>query len=161
MRTPHSKTLDGFEMQLGVNHLGHFYLTNLLLDKLKQCAPSRIIMVSSVAHKRGEINKFDLNSDTKYSAEGAYAQSKLANLLFMKELSRRLEGTGVTVNAVHPGIVDTEIIRHMSFFNSWIATFLIKPFVWPFIKSPRQGAQTTVFTALDQSLEKVSGKYFV
>ncbi|KAK9736887.1 short chain dehydrogenase [Popillia japonica] len=160
MRTPNSKTKDGFEMQLGVNHLGHFYLTNLLLDKLKSSAPSRIINVSSIAHKRGEINKEDLNSDKKYNAGEAYAQSKLANLLFTRELSKKLDGTGVTVNAIHPGIVDTEIIRHMSFFNSWLAAILIKPFVWPFIKAPKQGAQTTIFAALDPSLEKVTGKYF-
>ncbi|GJQ66057.1 hypothetical protein Trydic_g4143 [Trypoxylus dichotomus] len=161
MRTPNSKTQDGFEMQLGVNHLGHFYLTNLLLNKLEASAPSRVIIVSSVAHKRGEIDKNDLNSDFKYDPGEAYAQSKLANLLFTRELSRKLNGSGVTVNAVHPGLVDTEIIRHMSFFNSWLATIFIKPFVWPFIKGPRQGAQTTIFAALDPKLERVSGKYFV
>lgn len=68
--------------------------------------------------------------------------------------------SGVTVNAVHPGIVDTEIIRHMSFFNSWLSTILLKPFIWPFIKGPRQGAQTTIFCALDPSLANVTGKYF-
>ncbi|KRT85312.1 dehydrogenase, partial [Oryctes borbonicus] len=161
MRTPNSKTRDGFEMQLGVNHLGHFYLTNLLLDRLKASVPSRIINVSSVAHKRGEIDKTDLNSSVKYDAGKAYAQSKLANLLFTRELSRKLDGSGVTVNAIHPGIVDTEIIRHMGFFNSWLATIFIKPLVWPFIKGPRQGAQTTIFAALDPKLEKITGKYFV
>lgn len=71
-----------------------------------------------------------------------------------------ISGTGVTANAVHPGIVDTEIIRHMGFFNSWIATILIKPFVWPFIKGPRQGAQTVIFAAIEPELENISGKYF-
>lgn len=160
MRTPQSKTRDGFEMQLGINHLGHFYLTNLLLDKLNKSAPSRIVNVSSIAHRRGKINKDDLNSDKNYDKGKAYAQSKLANMLFTKELSKKLKGTNVTVNAVHPGIVDTEIIRHMGFYNSWVATIFIKPFVWPFIKTPRQGAQTTIFAALDESLDKVSGKYF-
>lgn len=160
MRTPNSKTQDGFEMQLGVNHLGHFLLTNLLLNHLKVASPSRIINVSSVAHLRGEINKEDLNSDKSYDPSTAYAQSKLANVLFTKELAKRLEGTGVTVNAVHPGIVDTEIIRHMGFFNSWISTILIKPFVWPFIKGPRQGAQTSIFLAIDPIVEKTTGKYF-
>lgn len=161
MRTPKgSITRDGFEMQLGVNHLGHFLLTNLLLDKLKVGAPSRIINVSSIAHMKGKINKEDLNSEKEYDAAMAYSQSKLANILFTKELSQRLMGTGVTANAVHPGIVDTEIIRHMGFFNSWIATILIKPFVWPFIKGPRQGAQTVIFAAIEPELENISGKYF-
>ncbi|KAJ8930539.1 hypothetical protein NQ314_016652 [Rhamnusium bicolor] len=160
MNTPNSKTKDGFEMQLGVNHMGHFLLTNLLLDQLKDSAPSRIINVTSVAHKRGTINKEDLNSDTKYDASAAYAQSKLANILFTKELVKKLEGTAVTANCVHPGLVDTEIIRHMSFYNSWLATIFIKPFVWPFIKGPRQGAQTPIYLAIDKSVEKVTGKYF-
>ncbi|KAK9891064.1 hypothetical protein WA026_013390 [Henosepilachna vigintioctopunctata] len=160
MRTPNSKTKDGFEMQLGVNHLGHFLLTNLLLDYLKVSAPSRIINVSSVAYKRGRIHKDDLNSDKNYDKAAAYAQSKLANILFTRELAKRLKDTGVTVNAVHPGIVDTEIIRHMSFFNSWIATIFIKPFVWPFIKSPKQGSFSTIYLACKPELEKVTGKYF-
>nr|CAI5845777.1 unnamed protein product [Callosobruchus analis] len=91
MNTPHLKTKEGFEMQLGVNHMGHFLLTNLLLDVLKS-APSRIINVSSTAHRRGKINKNDLNSDSTYNAFDAYAQSKLANILFTKELAKKLEG---------------------------------------------------------------------
>ncbi|XP_050510074.1 retinol dehydrogenase 13-like [Diabrotica virgifera virgifera] len=160
MRTPNSKTKDGFEMQLGVNHMGHFLLTNLLLDMLKQSAPSRIINVSSVAHKRGEINKEDLNSDKSYDPSNAYAQSKLANILFTNELAKRLEGTGVTANSVHPGIVDTELTRHMSFFSSWISSILLKPLMWPFIKSPKQGAQTPIYLAIDTRLAKTTGKYF-
>nr|CAI5845776.1 unnamed protein product [Callosobruchus analis] len=92
MNTPHLKTKEGFEMQLGVNHMGHFLLTNLLLDVLKTSAPSRIINVSSTAHRRGKINKNDLNSDSTYNAFDAYAQSKLANILFTKELAKKLEG---------------------------------------------------------------------
>ncbi|KAB0804588.1 hypothetical protein PPYR_01558 [Photinus pyralis] len=161
MRTPKdSKTKDGFEMQLGVNHFGHFLLTNLLLDKLKIPAHSRIINLSSVAHERGTINKLDLNSDKEYDPGTAYSQSKLANILFTKELNNRLKGTNVTVNSVHPGIVDTELFRHMGFYKSWLATIFIKPFVWPFIKSSRQGAQTVIYTAVDPELNNVSGKYF-
>ncbi|GFG29183.1 hypothetical protein Cfor_05003 [Coptotermes formosanus] len=96
MRCPHSQTKEGIEMQLGVNHMGHFLLTNLLLDKLKASmhvsAPSRIINVSSVAHWKGQINKEDLNSDKHYDKAAAYNQSKLANLLFTRELARRLQG---------------------------------------------------------------------
>ncbi|KAJ9576495.1 hypothetical protein L9F63_025609, partial [Diploptera punctata] len=161
MRCPHTKTKEGIELQLGVNHMGHFLLTNLLLDKLKSSAPSRIINVSSVAHHRGHINKDDLNSESYYDEAAAYSQSKLANLLFTKELAKRLQGTGVTVNAVHPGIVDTEIIRHMSFFNSTFSAIFLKPLVWMFVKSPRQGAQTTVYAALEESIKNVTGKYFV
>ncbi|KAJ9574859.1 hypothetical protein L9F63_007984, partial [Diploptera punctata] len=88
-------------------------------------------------------------------------RSKLANLLFTKKLAKRLQGTGVTVNAVHPGIVDTEIIRHMSFFDSTFSAIFLKPLVWMFVKSPRQGAQTTVYAALEESIKNVTGKYFV
>ncbi|KAK5647718.1 hypothetical protein RI129_002610 [Pyrocoelia pectoralis] len=161
MSTPKdSKTKDGFEMQLGVNHLGHFLLTNLLLDKLKVPACSRIVNLSSVAHERGVINKSDLNSDKEYDAKAAYAQSKLANILFTKELSNRLKDTNIVVNAVHPGLVDTELFRNMSFYKSWLATILIKPFLWPFIKSSSQGAQTVIYTAIDPSLSNTSGKYY-
>ncbi|KAK4885081.1 hypothetical protein RN001_001352 [Aquatica leii] len=161
MRTPKSsKTKEGFEMQLGVNHLGHFLLTNLLLEKVKHSAPSRIINVSSIAHKNGRINKKDLNSDESYDPALAYSQSKLANLLFTRELSSKLKDFKVDVNAVHPGLVDTEIIRHMGFFNSWFATILLKPLIWPVIKSPRQGAQTVIYAAIDPDLTGITGKYF-
>ncbi|XP_055606426.1 retinol dehydrogenase 13-like [Uranotaenia lowii] len=160
MRCPRSLTIEGIELQLGVNHMGHFLLTNLLLDQLKSSAPSRIVVLSSIAHTRGKINLEDLNSTKSYDPAGAYEQSKLANVLFTRELSKRLEGTGVTVNAVHPGVVDTELMRHMGLFNSWFSSFLIKPFVWPFLKSPLSGAQTTLYAALDPDLEKVTGQYF-
>ncbi|XP_037944634.1 retinol dehydrogenase 13-like [Teleopsis dalmanni] len=160
MRCPRSLTKDGFEMQLGVNHLGHFYLTNLLLDLLKNSAPSRIVVVSSLAHVRGEICVGDLNSEKSYDEGKAYSQSKLANILFTRELSKKLEGTGVTVNALHPGVVDTELFRHMGFFNNFFARLIVKPLFWPFIKNARNGAQTTLYAALDPELEKVTGKYF-
>lgn len=160
MRCPYSKTEEGIEMQLGVNHMGHFLLTNLLIDTLIESAPSRIINVSSIAHTRGKINKQDLNSENQYDGGEAYAQSKLANILFTKELSKRLKGSGVTANSVHPGIVDTEITRHMSFANSYLASSLIKPIIWMFVKSPRQGAQTVLYAALSPDLNNVSGKYF-
>lgn len=185
MRCPKSTTADGIESQLGVNHMGHFLLTNLLLDRLKASAPSRIVNVSSVAHQRGEINVSDLNSAESYDPAAAYAQSKLANVLFTHELAKKLEGlslqsiaiilpldlrrktlfsfvsgTGVTVNAVHPGIVDTDIIRHMSFYNSTFSKIFIYPFAWPFIRRPKQGAQTSIFAAVDPSLKDVNGRYF-
>jgi len=160
MRCPKSQTVDGIETQLGVNHMGHFLLTNLLLDVLKKSAPSRIINVSSLAHRWGKIKKDDFNSDINYSEGDAYAQSKLANVLFTKELARRLEGTGVTVNALHPGIVETELGRHMSISKSYFSAIFLKPFLWMFMKTPNQGAQTSIYAAIDPSLEKVTGKYF-
>ena len=114
MACPYMKTADGFEMQFGVNHLGHFLLTNLLLDRLKEAPSARIINVSSSAHKRGKINFDDLNFTHNYSAFGAYAQSKLANVLFTRSLAKRLEGTKVIVNSLHPGVIRTELARHLS-----------------------------------------------
>ncbi|XP_064081209.1 retinol dehydrogenase 13-like [Macrobrachium nipponense] len=160
MRCPKSFTEEGIELQLGTNHMGHFLLTNLLLSKIKDSAPSRIINVSSVAHMRGRINFSDLNSKKNYDEGEAYAQSKLANILFTRELSERLAGSGVTCNAVHPGLVLTEIGRHMGIDKSWMASLILKPFLWLFLKTPRQGAQTTIYTALSSDLEGVSGKYF-
>lgn len=153
-------TNEGFEMQIGVNHMGHFLLTHLLLDFLKLSTPSRIVNVSSIAHSRGEINTADLNSEKSYDAAKAYEQSKLANVLFTLELARRLEGTNVTVNALHPGIVDTELMRHMGIFNSFFAKIFVYPLMWPFLKTSVSGAQTSLFCALDPDLENISGKYF-
>lgn len=134
--------------------------------------------MSSVAHTRGKIKFDDLNSEKRYDPAEAYEQSKLANVLFTRELAKRLEGwvscfvrnwrrllilfagTGVTVNALHPGLVATNITRHMGFVNSWFANFFLKPLAWPFIRIPQRGAQTTIFAALDPSLENVTGKYF-
>lgn len=160
MRCPRMLTNEGFEMQIGVNHMGPFLLTHLLLDYLKLSAPSRIVNVSSIAHTRGEIDTADLNSEKAYDPAKAYAQSKLANILFTRELSRRLEGSGVTVNAVHPGIVDTELMRHMGMYNSFFAKIFAYPLMYPFLKTAANGAQTSLYCALEPELEKVSGRYF-
>lgn len=155
---PYSRTEDGFEMQFGVNHLGHFLLTHLLLDLLKRSAPSRIVVVSSRLYKRGEINFDDLNSERSYDAAAAYSRSKLANLLFTLELSRRLEGTGVTVNALTPGMVRTNLGRHVSI------PLLAKPLVglasWALLRSPEEGARTPVHLACSPDVEGVRGKCF-
>ncbi|CAL8093157.1 unnamed protein product [Orchesella dallaii] len=160
MRCPRKLTKQGIEMQLGVNHMGHFLLTNLLLDTLTSSAPSRIVNVSSIAHTRGTINFEDLNSEKSYDPGAAYNQSKLANVLFTKELAERLQGTGVTVNAVHPGIVKTELGRHMGLENSIMASLFVKPLLSFFLKSPVQGALTSIYVALAPSLENKTGKYF-
>jgi retinol dehydrogenase 12 len=158
MACPKSYTKDGFEMQIGTNHLGHFLLTILLLDKIKSAAPSRIINVSSTGHKMSDLNREDLMSEKSYSKIKAYAQSKLANILFTQELSRRLNGTGVTVNSCHPGIVQTELGRHMVKI-AWIRP-IYKKLCAPFFKTPFEGAQTQIKLALDPDLVKVTGKYY-
>lgn len=148
-------TIDGYEMQIGVNHMGHFLLTTLLLDMLKASAPSRIVIVSSKGHYYGTIDKEDLNTERKtYKKFEAYFQSKLANVLFGRELSRRLNGSGVTVNSLHPGVVKTELTRDMSLLNvaMWAFTF--------FYKTPSAGAQTQIRLAVDPELSNVTGKYF-
>ncbi|XP_062513210.1 retinol dehydrogenase 14-like isoform X2 [Corticium candelabrum] len=162
MACPFTKTSDGFEMQLGVNHLGHFLLTNLLLDRLKASAPSRVINVSSKLHDRGQINFEDLQSEKSYGGVRAYAQSKLANVLFTRQLAERLDGTGVTVCSLTPGLVRTELGRHM--FRSklvyrilWVVLY---PLYWLVTKSPSQGAQTLIYCAVAEELEGVSGRYY-
>ncbi|KFM76283.1 Retinol dehydrogenase 14, partial [Stegodyphus mimosarum] len=130
---PFMKTKDGYEMQFGVNHLGHFLLTKLLLDKLKESAPSRIVVVSSSLYKKGEIDFENLNSEIKYDKSQAYKNSKLANVLFSLELSRRLQGTGVSVYTVSPGMVWTNLGRHVSI--SWWKIVALAPVAWFFIRT--------------------------
>lgn len=133
---------------------------DLKLDLSQKSAPSRIINVSSLAHTRGVIDFDDLNSEKHYDPGAAYSQSKLANVLFTRELAKRLEGTGVTVNALHPGVVDTELGRHMKILNGTFGRIVLRTLLWPFLKTPKSGAQTTLYAALDPDLEKVSGVYF-
>lgn len=156
MMCPKSYTKDGFEMQFGTNHLGHFLLTNLLLDLIKASSPSRIINVSSSGHKFTDIDKDDLMGEKSYGKIKAYGQSKLANILFSRELSKKLAGTGVTVNSCHPGAVKTELQRHIH----PIFTHFIGLLADPFFKTPWEGAQTQIRLAVDPDLEKVTGKYF-
>lgn len=154
---PHRLTDDGFESQIGVNHMGHFLLTSLLLDLLQKSAPSRVITLSSVAHRVGRINKLDLNSDKKtYQGFRVYAQSKLANILFSRELARRMSGTGVTSNAVNPGPVHTSLPKDIGF----LAKLFWMPISYLFFKDPPLGAQTSIRLAVDPKLENTTGKYF-
>ncbi|XP_011909369.1 PREDICTED: retinol dehydrogenase 13 [Cercocebus atys] len=160
MRCPHWTTEDGFEMQFGVNHLGHFLLTNLLLDKLKASAPSRIINLSSLAHVAGHIDFDDLNWQTrKYDTKAAYCQSKLAIVLFTKELSRRLQGSGVTVNALHPGVARTELGRHTGIHGSTFSSTTLGPIFWLLVKGPELAARQHI-PGRGRELADVSGKYF-
>ncbi|KAK5881079.1 hypothetical protein CesoFtcFv8_021928 [Champsocephalus esox] len=161
MRCPEGKTEDGFDMQFGVNHLGHFLLTNLLLDKLKESAPSRVINLASLAHIVGKMDFEDLHWEKKkFDTKQAYCQSKLANVLFTRELAKRLQGTGVTVNAVHPGVVATELGRHTNLHQSRFSTTVLSPFFTLLVKSPELGAQPSIYLAVSEEVEGVTGAYY-
>ncbi|XP_024138416.1 retinol dehydrogenase 12 [Oryzias melastigma] len=159
MSCPQWKTEDGFEMQFGVNHLGHFLLTNSLLDLLKKSTPSRIVNVSSLAHEKGKIYFDDINLEKDYHPWKSYRQSKLANVLFTRELAKRLQGTGVTTYSLHPGVIKTELGRHFMPTISLWKRVLFKPFSF-FIKSASQGAQTTIYCAVEEKLQNESGLYY-
>ncbi len=150
------ESVDGIEMTLALNHLSYFALTGLLLDMLKGSAPARIVNVSSDAHHRAEMNFEDLQFKERYSSFKTYAQSKLANLLFTYELARRLEGSKVTVNALHPGFVNSHLYRQMGILRPVVKLigFLIG-------KSAEEGAETSIYVASSPEVEGVSGKYFV
>lgn len=152
---PRGRTVDGHETTFATNYLGHFLLTNLLLDKLKASAPSRIVNVSSFVHKYGIIDKNDLQGEKTFAEGAAYCNSKLANILFSREMAKRLAGTGVTCNSLHPGVIRTEIGRNSPMFFNLM-------FVFGFLvyKTVKSGAQTTLACALDPDLSDVTGKYF-
>ncbi len=152
-------TVDGHETQFQTNHLGHFLLTNLLHDQLVASAPSRVVIVSSDAHRyaRKGVDFDDLESTHRYRAFKTYGRTKLMNLLFMRELARRLDGTGVTANAVHPGYVATRFSRDGDTgFMGNVGMVLGRPFA----KSPEVGAQTSIFVASAPQLDGVTGQYF-
>jgi NAD(P)-dependent dehydrogenase (short-subunit alcohol dehydrogenase family) len=164
MYTPKGKTEDGFETQLGINYLGHFLLTELLLDTLKASAPSRIVNVSSVAHAGmlgiyGEIDFDDLHFDERdYDPRVAYAQSKLANVLHALNLSRRLEGTGVSAFSVHPGWIRSNLVSGLMRFGQNV---LLRPFSGLLgMMSWFEGAQSTLHCLLDDEAPNHSGEYF-
>lgn len=153
MKKQGSLSPDGFEMNFAVNHLAPFLLTNLLLDILKNSAPSRIINVSSAAHRMAKLDFDDLQSENKkLRLMRIYGISKLALMLFSYELSRRLEGTKVTVNTVHPGMVATNLGRDMSSSG--------QGFGKRFFKTPREGAETSVYLASSPEVEGITGKYY-
>lgn len=149
-------TKDGFEMQMGVNHLGPFLLTNLLLDLLKASAPSRILNHVSVVHRFGKIERDNLLSEKVYKKRQIYANSKLAFALFTIALSKRLEGTGVTANIVRPGFAKTNLHRHVNMFEYVIMLILFAVD----LRTPKEASQTPITVAIDPELEKVSGQYF-
>ena len=150
---PAKRTLtpDGLETQFGVNHLGPFLLTVLLLPRLKAAAPSRVVVVSSSVYAGKALDWDDLQSEKGYSQMGAYSRSKLANMLFVKALAKRIEGTGVTVNALHPGVVSTALARDMPAPFRFIANV--------FFTSPEKGARTSLYVASSPEVN-VNGHYF-
>jgi NAD(P)-dependent dehydrogenase (short-subunit alcohol dehydrogenase family) len=149
--TRRTVTEDGLETTFAVNHLGYFLLTNLLLDMIKRSAPSRIVNVASTAHHSGTIDFNDLQGERSYGAMRAYGQSKLANILFTYELARRLEGSGVSVNCLHPGVIGTNIFRSVPGLGAMAKLFL---------KSPKKGAETSIYLATSPEVAEVTGKYF-
>ena len=138
-------SVDGFELTLAVNHFGHFVLTHRLLPALKAAKAARIVHVSSMAHQRGELDLTDLGFERGFHGYTAYAASKLANVLFSNELARRLKGTNVTSNALHPGVIRTKLLA--TGFGMGGASL-------------KSGAVTSVYCATSPALEGVSGEYF-
>lgn len=180
MFLPRTESKDGFEMHLAI-YLGHFLLTNLLLDTLKLSAPSRIINVSCKSHRYAQINRFDLNLDKSYNQYQAYFQSKLANILFTRTLAKRLQSTGifeynicfffiygafnfiffgnnilgVTANSTNPGIIRIELGTHRPFIEILLSPLSL------FMKTIESGSQTLIALSVDPDLAEVTGKYFV
>lgn len=157
MMPPYSKTEDGFELQFAANYLGHFLLTGLLLDTILKTPKSRIVSLSSIAHRNAKINFDDLQSEKKYSASDAYGQSKLACLMFSFELQRRFEKAGhdkTISTAAHPGVAMTELSRHMPKLIYTILKYTVAPFL---THEPSEGAKPTLLAAIG---EAKGGDYF-
>lgn len=155
------ESADGIEMTFALNHLGYFLLTSLLLDTLKASAPARVLNISSFGHRNTQVNFDDLQAKKRYSGLLVYRQSKLANLLFTYELARRLEGTGVTVNAVNPGLVATRFsMNNFGFIGDSLTNLFVRLYSLITLDA-EQGAQTAIYLATSPEVEGVTGKYFV
>jgi NAD(P)-dependent dehydrogenase (short-subunit alcohol dehydrogenase family) len=148
-------TVDGLELTFAVNHLAYFLLTNLLLDKLKAASKARIVSVASMASSYGKIHFDDLNFEKRYDSFKAYAQSKLANIIFTYELARRLQGTHITATCLHPGMVKT---RFATGLNDYFGFFW--KLINPFLITAEKGAETAIWLASSDEAEGISGKYF-
>lgn len=148
-------TKDGIEETFAVNHLGYFLLTNLLIEKIKKSDSGRIINVSSAGHWIGDIDFDNLNSEKGYNSFKVYCNSKLANIVFTRELARRLEGTNITVNCLHPGAVNTNFASNMNskfnFLSNMFKSFMI---------TPEQGAETQIYLATSPDVQNITGQYF-
>ncbi len=156
MAAARARSAEGYDLTFAVNHLAPFLLTNLLLDKLKASAPARVIVVASEAHRRATLDFGDLMNAGASGWWTAYERSKLANVLFARELARRLAGTGVTVNALHPGVVRSQLFRG--------SPALLRVLLWSvgrlFMLSPQQGARGSVYLATASELDGESGGYY-
>jgi NAD(P)-dependent dehydrogenase (short-subunit alcohol dehydrogenase family) len=148
-------TVDGFELQWAVNHLAYFLLANLLLDQLRAGSPSRIINVASAAHAGAHIEFGDLQGQRSYQGSRAYSQSKLANILFTYELARRLAGSRITVNCLHPGVIATQLLA--DYMGVPVAERAVAR---TFGAKPEQGAETVVYLATSPEVQAITGKYF-
>ncbi|XP_055379177.1 retinol dehydrogenase 14 [Condylostylus longicornis] len=150
-------SVDGIELTMATNHYGPFLLTHLLIDKIKASTPARIVIVASELYRLASVNVNKLNPVGSFPAAYLYYVSKYANIYFARELARRLDGTGVTVNSLHPGMIDSGIWRNVPFPLNYPMMAITKGF----FKTTKQGAQTTLHVATDPELENVSGKYYM
>ncbi len=158
-RTRRELTEDGFEAMFAVNHLSYFLLTALLLDTLKASAPARIINVASDAHRGKSIDFDDLQCERRFASYRRYGESKLANIMFTYELARRIEGTGVTANCLHPGFVGSGFgAGNPGMLGRAMGVLLLA--ARPFARSPEKGARTSIYLASAPELSDVSGRYF-
>lgn len=162
--SPRRVSADGFEMHFATNHLGHFLFVELLLERLRASAPSRVVVLSSGLHAGGmgrppaQLDFDDLQFEKQYDGLSAYARSKLANVLFVRELDRRLRGTGVTAHAVSPKLVPQTVAAHMTGVGRLMMKYVMP--LLPISRTPAQAAANTVFVALDPSVEARSGLYW-
>jgi retinol dehydrogenase-12 len=157
LMTRRTETVDGIETTFAVNHLAYFLLTNLLLDRLRASAPARIVNVASDAHRfaGGRLRFDNLNAERSFRGMRIYGQSKLANILFTRELARRIAGSGVTVNCLHPGTVATRFATNNAGFYRFGMRLIAR-----FIRTPEKGAETVVHLASAPELAGVTGRYF-
>jgi NAD(P)-dependent dehydrogenase (short-subunit alcohol dehydrogenase family) len=153
-----TETVDGFETTFGVNHIGYFLLTVLLVGRLEASAPARVVNTASDAHRfsGGRLDFHNLQAEKKFSIMRAYGTSKLANILFTRELARRLEGRGITVNAFHPGMVGSDFSK-----NNGLLARTVMNLLRPFSRSPLQGAETGIYLCSSPEVEGVTGRYYV
>jgi len=153
-------TKDGIETQLGVNHMGHFLLTNLLKPCLEKSGKSRVLYLMNLDYRKGSIDFTDLNSDNKYNPTSAFTQSQLANMLTVLSLSKDWAEKNISVNAVYPGVCATNIKRHMGVDKSISGNLVANPIMWLLTRSPDRGAQTVLWAATGSELVGLTGKLF-
>ena len=152
-------TPDGLETTFAVNHMSYFVLTRLLRGLLEQSAPSRVVSVSSETHRSARLRLDDLQAKREFDGLVAYANSKLANILFTYELARRFEGTGVTANCLHPGVIRTQLLNDYARQMNPVVR-LVRPFMMLLFGTPRKGARTSIYLASSADVENINGKYF-